>query len=179
MLAGVFTVPLEAQQPVASPQAATIASRTAGLDKRDGFVTTYINDRTGALLLEIPRDSMRALFLTTLATGLGSNPIGLDRGSGGDAQVVRFLKAGERVQIVFENVAFRSSGNPDNKRSVDESFPTSTVAALPILAEENGHILFDATELVMRDWNDIGGTLARNNQGQYSVARDRSRINKT
>ena len=174
-----FALPLAAQQPVASSQVATIASRTAGLEKREGFVTTYINDRTGALLLEIPRDSMRALFLTTLATGLGSNPIGLDRGSGGDVQVVRFQKMGERVHVVFENVAFRSSGNSDNRRSVDESFPTSTVAALPILAEENEHILFDATELVMRDWNNIGGTLARSTQGQYAVARDRSRINKT
>lgn len=178
--------PLAAQQPGGSASAApaatavstSIAARTTGLDRREGFINAYINDRSGALLLEVPRDSMRVLFMTTLATGLGSNPIGLDRGSGGSVRVARFEKVGERVWVTFENTTFRSSGSADNKRSVDEAFPNSTIASLPLLAEENGRLLFDATELAMRDWNDIGGTLARSQQGVYAVARDRSRIHK-
>ena len=166
---------LAAQQPAAAPIATSIVARTGGLDKRDGFIPVYLNDRTGALLLELPRDSTRALFLTTLATGLGSNPIGLDRGSGGGARVVRFDRAGDRINVVFENTSFRSSGSADNRRTVDEAFPSSTVAALPVLAEESGRLLIDATDLVLRDWNEIAGTLARSQQGQYAVARDRSR----
>lgn len=158
--------------------AATIAARTAGLERRDGFVPFYVNDRTGQLLLELPRDSVRALFMTTLATGFGSNALGLDRGSGGGVRVARFERAGERVLVTFENTQYRSSGNADHQRTVAEAFSSSTVAAMPLLAEEGGKLLVDATDLVMRDWNDIAGTFARNRQGNYQVARDRSRIYK-
>lgn len=179
--------PLLAQQPSvvpatpaspAAPVANTIAARTAGLERRDGFVPVYLNDKSGAILVELPRDSTRLLFLATLATGLGSNPIGLDRGSGSTEQITRFEKAGDKVLVVFENTGFRSSGGADNRRTVQESFPNSTVAALPIVADENGRLLVDATDLMMRDWNDIAATLARSQQGQYAVARDRSRIYK-
>ena len=165
-----------AQQVPAAPAApATLAARTAGLDRRDGFIPVYLNDRTGAVWLELPHDSTRALFLATLATGLGSNALGLDRGSGGRVQVARFEKSGERVLLTFENTQYRSSGGADHQRTVAEGFASSTVAALPLLAEEGGRLLVDATDLVLRDWNDIAGTLARSRQGNYTVARDRSR----
>lgn len=158
--------------------AATIAARTAGLDRRDGFIPVLLNDKTGAVLLELPHDSTRMLFMTTLATGLGSNPIGLDRGSGGDVNVARFERHGERVLVVFENWAYRSSGTADHLRTVNESFPPSTMAALAIVAEENGRLLVDATDLVMRDWTDVAQTLQRSQEGTYAVARDRSFIYK-
>ena len=172
--------PVAAQQTAQPAAIATsIGARAAGFEKRDGFVPLYLNDRTGQLLIELPRDSARVMFLATLATGLGSNPIGLDRGSGSTEQITRFERAGDRVLVVFENWSFRSSGSADNQRTVAEAFPASTVAALPLLAEEGGRLLVDATDLVMRDWNDIGATLARSQQGAYAVARDRSRIFKT
>ena len=148
------------------------------MEKRDGFIPFYLDDRTGAILLEIPRDSMRALMLTTLATGLGSNPIGLDRGSGGGEQVARFERSADRVLVIFENTQYRSSGGADNLRTVLEAFPPSTIAALPIVAEEGGRILVDATDFVMRDWNDVASTLQRSQQGAYTVARDRSHVYK-
>ena len=161
-------------QPVAP--VTSIGARVAGLEKRDGFIPVYLNERTGAVLLELPRDSARVMFLATLSTGLGSNPIGVDRGSGGVSHVARFERAGPNVLVIFENWSFRSSGGADHQRTVAESFPSSTVAALPLLAEEGGRLLVDATELLMRDWNDIGIALSRAQQGSYSVARDRSRI---
>ena len=66
--------------------------------------------------------------------------------------------------------------NPNHVRSVAEAFPPSTVAALPLMADEAGKLLVDATDAVMRDWNDVVGTLARSQQGAYTVARDRSSI---
>lgn len=165
--------PLSAQ-PV--PPLAPIGARIAGFEKRDGFIPVYLNERTGAVLLELPRDSARVLFLATLATGLGSNPIGLDRGSGGVTHVARFERAGPNVLVTFENWSFRSSGGADHQRTVAESFASSTVAALPLLAEEGSRLLVDATEFLMRDWTDIGVALSRAQQGSYSVARDRSRI---
>jgi hypothetical protein len=148
------------------------------MERRDGFIPLYIDSKQGKLLLEIPRDSMRALMFVTLATGLGSNPIGLDRGSGGDSYVARFDRNGDRVLVVFENWNYRSSAtdNPAHIRTVLEAFPPSTSGSLPIVAQEGGKLLVDATDFVMRDWNDISGTLTANNEGSYSIAKDRSSI---
>ncbi len=160
-----------------APQTAGgIAARTVGLQKRDGFLPLYLNDKMGSVWLELPGDSTRALFLATLATGLGSNPIGLDRGSGGTEQVARFDRHGDKVFVVFENTGYRSSGGADHQRTVAESFPASTVAALPVVAEENGRLLVDITDFVMRDWNDIALTLQRSQEGAYALARDRTAI---
>jgi hypothetical protein len=166
-------------QATTTPVSGSIATRTNGMERRDGFIPIYLDPRQGRILLEIPRDSTRALLMVTQATGLGSNPIGIDRGSSGQTHVARFDHDGDRVLFVLENWAYRSSlGNPDHARTVAEAFPPSTIASLPLLAEENGKLLVDATELAMRDWNDVASTLARSQQGTYSVARDRSSIYK-
>ncbi|HVX39560.1 MAG TPA: zinc-dependent metalloprotease [Gemmatimonadaceae bacterium] len=155
----------------------SIASRTAGLERRDGFLPIYLDSHQGRILLELPHDSTRALLMVTQATGLGSNPIGIDRGSSGETYVSRFDRDGNRVLLVLENWAYRStSGDPDHARTVAEAFPPSTVASLPLLADENGKLLVDATDMAMRDWNDVALTLARSRQGTYTVARDRSSI---
>jgi hypothetical protein len=164
-------------QATTAPVASSIAARTAGMERRDGFLPIYLDGRQGRILLEIPRDSMRALCLITQATGLGSNPIGIDRGASGATYVARFDRDGDRVLLVLENWSYRtSSGNPDHARSVAEAFPPSTVASMPLLADENGRLLVDATDAMMRDWNDVAGTLAQSQQGTYTVARDRSKV---
>jgi hypothetical protein len=158
----------------------SIAARTTGMERRAGFIPLYLDDRQGKLLLEIPRDSMRVLAFFLQSTGLGSNPIGIDRGANGPDQVARFDRNGDRVLVVFENWNYRgeSSRNPGLATTVAESFPASTVAALPLLAVEDGKLLVDATDFVYRDWLDIAGTLARSNEGSYAMARDRSSIDR-
>src|SRR6185369_1958633 len=59
-----------------------------------------------------------------------------------------------------------------------ESFPPSIIASLPVVAEEGDRTLIDMTEVAYRDWNDVSGSLARLNQGAYSVVRDRSAIDR-
>lgn len=164
----------------AGPTTATIASKTTGFDRRDGFLPIYVDTKSGKLFLELPRDSVRALLLVAQATGLGSNPIGIDRGASADDQIVRFEREGDRVLVVLENWRYRSSArdNAAHQRSISEAFPSSTVAALPIQAEEQGRLLVDATDFAVRDWTDIVGTMARAQQGNYAVARDRSGINR-
>src|SRR5689334_6104516 len=60
--------PSTAQAPAPSSQ---IAAKTAGLEKKDGFIPIYLDNKTGKILLEIPRDSMRVLMFIGQATGLG------------------------------------------------------------------------------------------------------------
>lgn len=168
-----------AQRPAAAPRPApvgtSIAAKTVGYVKHDGFMPVFLSDTTDKILLEIPRDSFPALMLTMQSTGLGSNPIGIDRGAGGRTQIVSFQRNADHVFVVFENTRFRgAAGNPEHERTVTEAFPVSTVAALPLLAVENGRLLVDATEFFVRDWTDVTETLQRTRQGTYTLARDRS-----
>jgi hypothetical protein len=151
------------------------------MERRAGFIPLYLDERQGKLFLEIPRDSMRVLAFFLQSTGLGSNPIGIDRGENGPDQVARFDRNGDRVLVVFENWNYRgeSQGDPGLATTVAESFPPSTVAALPLMAVEDGKLLVDATDFVYRDWLDIAGTLARSNEGNYALARDRSSVDRT
>ena len=178
-IAAALPLALGAQQqpPQTAAPGTSIAGRTTGLDRQEGLIPLYV-DRDGKVLLEIPRDSTRVLFFIQQATGLGSNPVGIDRGANGPEHVARFERHGDRVLLVLENWAYRgtSAAEPGLATTVAESFPQSTVAALPLMAAEGGRLLVDATDIVMRDWLDIAGTLQRTEQGSYLLARDRSSV---
>ena len=164
--------------PASGAVSSSIGGKTSGMERRDGLIPVYLDAKTGKIHLEIPRDSMRVLFFVTQATGFGSNPIGIDRGASIAEHVARFDRNGERVLVVLENWSYRSSAqNHDaHLRSVAESFPPSTVAALPLVAEEEGRLLVDATDFFIRDWTDVIGTLSRANEGTFAVSKERSSI---
>jgi hypothetical protein len=166
--------------PPATDVATRIAARTAGLERQDGFIPLYVDAAKGRLLLELPRDSMRVLLFFSEATGLGSNPVGLDRGADAVSHVARFDRSGAQVLVVFENWSYRSSArdNAAHVRTVAESFPPSTVAAMPLVAQEGGRLLVDATDFFIRDWANVAATLQDAKQGSYAVARDRSSIHR-
>src|SRR4051812_32391796 len=118
-LPALFIAPHSARaQQTAAPAATGITGKTAGMEKRDGFIPVYL-DKQGKILLELPHDSTRTLMLMTLATGLGSNPIGLDRGADGPQNIARFDRTGDRVLVVFENWNYRTSlNNPAQARTI-------------------------------------------------------------
>jgi hypothetical protein len=168
-----------AQQAAAAPAApATIASKTAGMDKRDGFIPLYLDEKNGKILMEVPRDSMKFLLFAQEATGLGSNPLGFDRGAADDDRVVHVQRTGDRLLLVVENWKYRSSLGPNspNGQSIMESFPPSTMASMPVLATENGRILVDATDLFIRDWLAVGERLQSQHEGSYALSKDRSSV---
>ena len=74
--------------PPASGPPTSIEARTSGMQKLDGYFPLYWDERTGNLLLEIPRFDTDFLYTTGLAAGLGSNDIGLDRGQEGQGRLV-------------------------------------------------------------------------------------------
>jgi hypothetical protein len=166
---------LSAQQNPARP--ATIAQATAGVTRHDGFFPIYFDDRTGKLQLEVARLGQDFLYLNSLATGLGSNDLGLDRGTIGNEAVVRFERFGNKLFLTRRNLDFRAtSGTPDLARSVEESFASSVLAAFPIVAEENGRYLIDVTEFFLQDMFNVRGVIQRSQQGSFRLDRNRSAI---
>jgi hypothetical protein len=132
----------------ASPQTAvrslpTISSRVAPLQKLDGFVPLYWDESRGQLLLEIARFNQEFLYQVSLAAGLGSNPVSLDRGQVGPSAVVRFERVGPKVLLVqpTRRSCNRSArhgwwtfmgatpGTPISTRSCQRSLPEPFMAA--------------------------------------------------
>ena len=162
--------PAQQQQRPATPQ--TVEERTSNLKKLDGYFPLYWDERTGNMLMEIPRFETEFLFNTGLSAGLGSNDIGLDRGGGGGSRVVQFQRVGPRVLLVQGNQSFRSSStNPLERKSVEDSFAKSILWGFTVAAESNGRVLVDATDFFMRD---LVNAASRLRPGNYRLDRTRS-----
>ncbi len=74
----------------------TIDAKTGGLQKLDGFMPLYWDEKSGSLWMEINKWNSEMLYSTGLAAGLGSNDIGLDRGQSGQGRVVKFQRMRSR-----------------------------------------------------------------------------------
>ena len=143
------------------------------MKKIDGYFPLYWDERTGGMFLEISRFDSDFLFSTGLSAGLGSNDIGLDRGSGrGGGRLVQFQRVGPRILLVQPNQSFRSSSkNPLERKSVEDSFAKSILWGFAVAAESQGRVLVDATDFFLRDVASAAGSLR---PGNYSVDRTRS-----
>ncbi|HLG05740.1 MAG TPA: zinc-dependent metalloprotease, partial [Gemmatimonadales bacterium] len=165
--------------PPLSGQLPAIAEKTRGLARMDGFLPLYWDPAAGKLWIEIPaaRLDRELLYITGATTGLGSNDIGLDRGQIGQERIVRFNRVGNKLLMVQPNYSFRSSDpDPAVRRSVEESFATSTLWGFRIEAESDGSLLVDGTDFAIRDVHDAIGTLARARQGTYRLDGSRSTV---
>src|SRR5687767_12767958 len=164
---------LVAQQTAARPvPPPSIEERTADFRKLDGYFPLYWDERTGSLLLEIPRFDADFLYTNGLSAGLGSNDIGLDRGTGRGSRLVQFQRVGPQVFLVQANQSFRStSKNPLEVKSVEDSFAKSIIWGFPVAAESGGRVLVDATPFLLRDVAGSGQSLR---PGNHQVDRTRS-----
>lgn len=169
---GFFTHEAAAQQ--AAP-ATSIEDKTKGLQKLDGFLPLYWDDRAGTLWIEIPRLNTEILYVTALSAGLGSNDIGLDRGQLGAEHIVSFQRVGPKVLIVEPNYGYRATtDNPDERRAVEEAFAKSILWGFTVAAESGGRVLVDATDFLLRD---VHGVIQRLRPATYRVERSRSVVN--
>ncbi|HJZ70689.1 MAG TPA: zinc-dependent metalloprotease [Vicinamibacterales bacterium] len=161
-----------AQAAAAGGPIPSIETRTSGMQKIDGYFPLYWDDRSGSLFIEIPRLDTDFLLTTGLSAGLGSNDIGLDRGSGGAGRLVYFQRVGPRVMLVQPNQSFRSSSaNPLERKSVEDSFAKSILWGFAIAGESNAHLLVDGTDFLLRDVTSAASALR---PGNYRVDRTRS-----
>ena len=160
-----------------APAQSSFAQRVAGMARQDGYFPLYTDAKTGKLMLEVRRVGEDFLYLNSLATGIGSNALGLDRGTIGDGVVVRFERHGPKLLLVEQNTGFRAvSGSAAEQRAVAESFPTSVRGAFPVVAEEGGRILIDATDFFLQDAFGVAGQIRRAGQGEFRMDRERSTI---
>jgi hypothetical protein len=172
LVAGPVLVAGQPAQPQRPGPIPSIEDRTSDMKKLDGYFPLYWDERTGALFLEIARFDTDFLFNTGLSAGLGSNDIGLDRGSGRGGRLVQFQRVGPQVMLVQPNQSFRSSSkNPLERKSVEDSFAKSILWGFTVAAESSGRVLVDATSFFLRDVANAAGSLR---PGNYRIDRSRS-----
>src|SRR5881398_1010755 len=85
-----------------------IESKTSKLQKLDGYIPLYWDAENGKLLMQISRFGEEVLYQSSLPAGVGSNPIGLDRGLLGATHIVTFDRIGPKVLMTASNYRFRA-----------------------------------------------------------------------
>lgn len=164
-------LPSWAQQRTARP---TIETRTQGMRKLDGFFPLYWDEQAGQLFMEINKFEQEVLHLSGLASGLGSNDIGLDRGQLHGSRIVVFERVGPKVLMVQPNYEFRSSSsNPAEVRTIRDAFARSTLWGFTVVAETEGRVLVDLTDFIVRDGSNMAPRLR---PGTYRFEPSRSAI---
>jgi hypothetical protein len=153
----------------------SFAELTRGLQKLDGYFPLYWDAEEGRLLLEISRFNSDFLYQVSLPTGVGSNPLGLDRGQLGDTRVVHFERVGPKVLLVEPSQRYRAITNDAaERRAVEESFARSVLWGFKVEATEGARVLVDATAFFLRDAHGVADRLRESNQGQYRLDESRS-----
>jgi hypothetical protein len=164
---------LPAQQPEAR-DTPSIAQKTNGMRKIEGFFPLYWDAAAGRLWMEIPQLDTEVLFVTGLAAGLGSNDIGLDRGQLQDSRIVEFERVGPKVLMVQPNYEYRAtSTNPAEVRSVRDAFARSVLWGFTVAGESDGRVLVDATDFLVRDATNMAQSMR---PGAYRLDVSRSSV---
>ncbi len=160
-------IPSKSAEPKPLP---TIAQKTAGTQAMPGFFPCAWDAKEGKLWVEISRFDTDFLYVESLATGVGSNDIGLDRGQLGGSHVVRFTRVGPKVLLIEQNLRYRAvSNNASERNALDQSFAQSVLWGFNVEAEEGGRVLIDATPFLLHDAHGVADTLAEQKQGMYKL----------
>jgi hypothetical protein len=173
----------DADTPAAKPDTLpTVAAKSAGLEHRAGLLPVYLDRQRGKVWLEVPPaagpdgEVASYLYVEGIVTGLGSNPVGLDRGQLGNGRILTLRRVGGRVLLEEKNPRFRAlTDDPQEKMSVEQSFASSVVWGGEVAAlDADGRALVDFTPFLVRDVHGIVATLRQTGQGRWDLDPGRS-----
>jgi hypothetical protein len=143
---------------------------------QDGLVPVHVDRRNGRILLSLPAPDAdgiagRYLYVAGLETGLGSAPVGLDRGLSGGSKILVFRRVGRRVLAEVENPRFRAEGaGAAEQGAVRGSFAYSTLWMGDVAAETpDGRLLVDVSSFLTRDELGIVQALRQGGGGDFRL----------
>ncbi|MDH3404298.1 MAG: DUF5117 domain-containing protein, partial [Acidobacteriota bacterium] len=157
------------------------AAAVKDLRLESGLLDLYLDPDGGRVLLALPAPDPagrigRYLYVEGLATGLGSNPVGLDRGQLGDGRVLDVRRIGRRVLFEQPNLGYRAlTDDAAEALATREAFATSVLWAADAEAVDgSGRSLVDLTSFLVRDAHGVARRLAASGQGTYRLDAERS-----
>ena len=155
----------------------SIAEKTQGSEQMEGFFNLYWQASSGSLYWEIDRLDSEFLYQISMGSGLGSNPVGIDRGQLRGTHILEAQRIGPRVLLVEPNYRFRArSEDPTEVRAVRDAFAPSVHWDFDIVAETGDRVLVDATDFFLRDARGVVEQIAQRDQGSFRLERSRSAI---
>lgn len=161
----------------ADKELASIEEKVKDLLHMGGFLDLYWDHQKGQLLLRLDRTGEEFIYQSSMARGVGSNDLGLDRGQLGMTRLVEFYRSGAKVLLIEKNTDYRAiSDDKAEQAAVESSFGRSVVWGFELVAETGDSVLLDATAFFLRDAHNISTRLSRSQQGSYNVDDSRSAI---
>ena len=152
-------------------------SNSNELDKFKGFFNFSYDESKDKIFLEVDKLDYEFLYIGSLASGVGSNDIGLDRGQLGLEKLVKFVKKGNKILLVEPNLFYRAqTENISEKKSVEQAFAKSVIFGFEIVETNNGHYLIDFTPFLLYDRHGVAKRLRDSKQGSYKVDKSKSAI---
>ena len=159
----------------------TVDALLDGRKAESGFLS-LVPETSGRLLLRLPAprgprgEIARMLFVEGLTSGLGSNPIGLDRGQIGRSRLIVLRSVGGRLLVEQPNLTYRAlSDDPAEREAVAESFASSVLwATRPVARDPDGAMIVDWAPFLLQDHHGVQATLKATGQGNYSLDPERS-----
>src|SRR5690554_2960555 len=138
-----------------------------------GFFNFTYDESEDRILMEIREPDKEFLYVSSLASGVGANELGLDRGKLSRPKIVKFMRAGNKMLLIQPNYGFRaSSTNKDELKAVEDAFAQSVLWGFKIEKEVEGKYIIDLTPFLMQDATGAGGMLP----GSYKVDESRSAL---
>ncbi|MDX1470683.1 MAG: zinc-dependent metalloprotease [Flavobacteriaceae bacterium] len=147
------------------------------LQEFEGLFDFYYEEAQDKIFLKVKDLDKEFLYVNSLAQGVGSNDIGLDRGQLGDSRIVKFVKAGNKLLLVQPNQDYRAITENDlERRSVEEAFAKSVLYGFKIEKEDNGNYIIDLTPMLLEDAHGVAYRLKRSGEGNYKLDASKSAL---
>ncbi len=161
---------------------APYATFAAGAQAQHGLFT--ILRKNGHVYLDVQDGQLNTDYLETIVpgNGMGGNFIVWGNTDHLPAMLVRFERAGDGIAIVWPNSSFISPGGAPGRLAVHYNFPQSVVGVGKIVAQGDGHIVFDASPLfddVLDLDHIINGSLNTKPLTAYHLDKTRTYFGKT
>ena len=83
-------------------------SKEDKLKEFNGFFNFSYDESKDKIFLKVDKLDYEFLYVGSLASGVGSNDIGLDRGQLGSEKLVKFIKKGNKLLLVEPNLYYRA-----------------------------------------------------------------------
>ncbi len=150
-----------------------------GYETIPGFFDMTWMPSNGQVFLVLKTLGEPFLYQTSLARGVGSNELGLDRGQLGSTRVVTFERVGSTIFLVERNQKhLAKSRDAAEVRAAEHSFPKSVIWGFKIFNEdaEQKSLKIEMSEFLMRDSHGIAKKLKSMGEGSFRPDKSRSAV---
>jgi len=154
----------------------TIAEHTEGMTPLEGFFDLYWDEDTGRMYLSVDELDAPFIYQVSMGSGLGSNPVNIDRGQLRGTYMLEAKRVGPRILFWEPNHRYRArSDDPAERRAVRDAFAPSVHWGFDVVAQDgDGTVLVDATDFFLRDARRSERQMEESGQGEFELERSRS-----